>query len=308
MTPGGFWGARGAFLSWDSSLFPPQAKDELNETEEQREVAVKALRDLVQERAGGEEVCKAVAEKVQGKDDSFFLRFIRARKFDVHRAYDLLKGGEGSRAAMLGKDRDTHPLAAPSPAPVPFWSGLCWQSRTLAWEGDEERINRKRQGWGAQDAGERAGMGKAINDGGARHPTMPGQSHSLPIYWTKWKKPMRLAVAGCAANLSGLVYIPSRPPHSIHAIYTPYICPIHTPTYPCKEHPPWCLVASAPLGPLEGWGQLWGGLWHSVPTSGVICRDGGGEEEKPGGMAGTGWDLPGSRSALLCVSLGDNEL
>uniref|UniRef100_A0A8C4XKY6 Retinaldehyde binding protein 1 n=1 Tax=Falco tinnunculus TaxID=100819 RepID=A0A8C4XKY6_FALTI len=69
-----------------------KAKDELNETEEQREVAVKALRELVQERAGGEEVCKAVAEKVQGKDDSFFLRFIRARKFDVHRAYDLLKG------------------------------------------------------------------------------------------------------------------------------------------------------------------------------------------------------------------------
>ncbi|NXE25594.1 RLBP1 protein, partial [Ardeotis kori] len=69
-----------------------KAKDELNETEEQREVAVKALRELVQERASGEEVCKAVAEKMQGKDDSFFLRFIRARKFDVHRAYDLLKG------------------------------------------------------------------------------------------------------------------------------------------------------------------------------------------------------------------------
>lgn len=84
---------------------PSQAKDELNETEEQREVAVKALRELVQERAGGEDVCKAVAEKVQGKDDSFFLRFIRARKFDVHRAYDLLKGGEGSWAVTAGKIR-----------------------------------------------------------------------------------------------------------------------------------------------------------------------------------------------------------
>ncbi|KAF2986841.1 hypothetical protein EK904_008656 [Melospiza melodia maxima] len=31
----------------------PHAKDELNETEEKREVAVKALRELVQERAGG---------------------------------------------------------------------------------------------------------------------------------------------------------------------------------------------------------------------------------------------------------------
>ncbi|EMP35217.1 Retinaldehyde-binding protein 1 [Chelonia mydas] len=70
-----------------------KAKDELNETEEKRESAVKELRELVRERgSGGEEVCKAVTEKVTGKDDSFFLRFIRARKFDVNRAYDLLKG------------------------------------------------------------------------------------------------------------------------------------------------------------------------------------------------------------------------
>ncbi|KAH1184307.1 retinaldehyde-binding protein 1 isoform X1 [Mauremys mutica] len=70
-----------------------KAKDELNETEEKRESAVKELRELVHERAsGGEDMCKAVAEKVKGKDDSFFLRFIRARKFDVNRAYELLKG------------------------------------------------------------------------------------------------------------------------------------------------------------------------------------------------------------------------
>ena len=109
MTPRVFWGAQGASLSRAPSLFPPQAKDELNETEEQREAAVKALRELVQERASGEELCKAVAEKVQGKDDSFFLRFIRARKFDVHRAYDLLKGGEVSWAVTLGEDRVIHP-------------------------------------------------------------------------------------------------------------------------------------------------------------------------------------------------------
>lgn len=124
-----------------SPLCCPQAKDELNETEEKREVAVKALRELVQERAGGEDICQKVAEKVQGKDDSFLLRFIRARKFDVHRAYDLLKGGEGSWAVMLGEDRGTH-------SPVLCWcllaqTGLCWQSRTLTWEGDEEGINRK---------------------------------------------------------------------------------------------------------------------------------------------------------------------
>nr|XP_038040787.1 retinaldehyde-binding protein 1 isoform X3 [Anas platyrhynchos] len=92
----GLWVARGpqGFVRMLRTLpcSPPQAKDELNETEEQREAAVRALRELVQERAGSEDVCKAVAEKMQGKDDSFFLRFIRARKFDVHRAYDLLKG------------------------------------------------------------------------------------------------------------------------------------------------------------------------------------------------------------------------
>lgn len=113
-----------------SPLCSPQAKDELNETEEQREVAVKALRELAQERAGGEDVCQKVAEKVQEKDDSFLLRFIRARKFDVHRAYDLLKGGEGSWAVMLGEDGGAHPAAAPSPVlmpPSPDWALLAEQ-------------------------------------------------------------------------------------------------------------------------------------------------------------------------------------
>jgi len=116
---------------------PPQAKDELNETEEQREVAVKALRELVQERASGEEVCKAVAEKVQGKDDSFFLRFIRARKFDVHRAYDLLKGGEGSRAVMLSEDGDTGSSQSCAGSSQP--PGLGCAGRAGPWHGQEMR-------------------------------------------------------------------------------------------------------------------------------------------------------------------------
>ncbi|NP_001080386.1 retinaldehyde binding protein 1 L homeolog [Xenopus laevis] len=70
-----------------------KAKDELNETEENRESAVKDLLALVQEKAkAGDELCKAVAEKVKDKENNFFLRFIRARKFDVSRAYELLKG------------------------------------------------------------------------------------------------------------------------------------------------------------------------------------------------------------------------
>ncbi|CAJ0924487.1 unnamed protein product [Ranitomeya imitator] len=70
-----------------------KAKDELNETAEKRESAVKELRDLVQEKATtGDDLSRRVAEKVVGNDDFFFLRFIRARKFDINRAYDLMKG------------------------------------------------------------------------------------------------------------------------------------------------------------------------------------------------------------------------
>lgn len=77
-----------------ASTSPLQAKDELNETPEKRELAVKELQELVQERAsGGEDICKAVAEKVKEESSAFFLRFIRARKFDISRSYDLIKGG-----------------------------------------------------------------------------------------------------------------------------------------------------------------------------------------------------------------------
>ncbi|XP_036909545.1 retinaldehyde-binding protein 1 isoform X2 [Sturnira hondurensis] len=79
------------------SKLPPhtlqKAKDELNEREESREEAVRKLQELVQlQAASGQELACAVAEKVRGWDSAFFLRFIRARKFDVGRAYELLRG------------------------------------------------------------------------------------------------------------------------------------------------------------------------------------------------------------------------
>lgn len=47
----------------------------------------------MQEKAStGDDLCRTVAEKMVVKDDSFLLRFIRARKFEVNRSYDLLKG------------------------------------------------------------------------------------------------------------------------------------------------------------------------------------------------------------------------
>ncbi|XP_037365897.1 retinaldehyde-binding protein 1 [Talpa occidentalis] len=79
------------------SQLPPhtlqKAKDELNEREESREEAVRELRELVREQAAsGQALALAVAERAQGWDSAFFLRFIRARKFHVGRAYDLLQG------------------------------------------------------------------------------------------------------------------------------------------------------------------------------------------------------------------------
>ncbi|XP_055969824.1 retinaldehyde-binding protein 1 [Sorex fumeus] len=70
-----------------------KAKDELNEQEEKRAEAVRALQEMVQEQAAtGQELAVAVAERVRDWASASFLRFIRARKFDVGRAYELLQG------------------------------------------------------------------------------------------------------------------------------------------------------------------------------------------------------------------------
>ncbi|KAG8516330.1 Retinaldehyde-binding protein 1 [Galemys pyrenaicus] len=79
------------------SQLPPhtlqKAKDELNEREEAREEAVRELRELVREQAtSGQALAMAVAERAQGWDSAFLLRFLRARKFHVGRAYELLRG------------------------------------------------------------------------------------------------------------------------------------------------------------------------------------------------------------------------
>lgn len=72
---------------------PLQAKDELNETDEKRVSAVKELRGIIKEKAdGGDDVAKGVQETFGEKPDSLLVRFIRARKYDVPRAFELMKG------------------------------------------------------------------------------------------------------------------------------------------------------------------------------------------------------------------------
>lgn len=70
-----------------------QAKDELNETDETRVSAVKELRGIIKEKAeAGDDLAKTVQDTFGEKPDAVLVRFIRARKFDVFRAFELMKG------------------------------------------------------------------------------------------------------------------------------------------------------------------------------------------------------------------------
>ncbi|KAG7281852.1 hypothetical protein CRUP_031101, partial [Coryphaenoides rupestris] len=70
-----------------------KAKDELNETEEKRVATLKELRGIMKEKAeGGDDLNKAVQDTFGEKPDGLLVRFIRARKYDVNRAFELMKG------------------------------------------------------------------------------------------------------------------------------------------------------------------------------------------------------------------------
>ncbi|XP_034049636.1 retinaldehyde-binding protein 1-like [Thalassophryne amazonica] len=70
-----------------------KAKDELNETDEKKMSSLKDLRVMMKERAAeGDDLAKVVLEYFEDKPDSLLLRFLRARKFDVVRSHDLMKG------------------------------------------------------------------------------------------------------------------------------------------------------------------------------------------------------------------------
>lgn len=55
--------------------------------------AVKELKDIIKEKAdSGDDLAKAVQDMFTEKPDSMYIRFIRARKYDVNRAFELMKG------------------------------------------------------------------------------------------------------------------------------------------------------------------------------------------------------------------------
>ena len=68
-----------------------KAKDELKETEEKRTEALKELRKLCMEENQSEEG-KKICDVFINKDDTFLLRFLRCKKFDVKRTYDKMAG------------------------------------------------------------------------------------------------------------------------------------------------------------------------------------------------------------------------
>ncbi|MEQ2304602.1 Retinaldehyde-binding protein 1 [Ameca splendens] len=70
-----------------------KAKDELHETTERRASSLKDLRAMIKERASeGDDLAKLVQDRFGDKPDSLLVRFLRARKFDVTRAHELMKG------------------------------------------------------------------------------------------------------------------------------------------------------------------------------------------------------------------------
>lgn len=83
-------------------FFSLKAKDELNETDERRASSLKDLRTMMKERAAeGDDLGKLVLERFGDKPDSLLLRFLRARKFDVGRAHELMKGEEWSTFSFM---------------------------------------------------------------------------------------------------------------------------------------------------------------------------------------------------------------
>ncbi|KAJ8412978.1 hypothetical protein AAFF_G00105600 [Aldrovandia affinis] len=69
-----------------------KAKDELDETDEKRVSSVKELRAMVKEKSDIDALTKGVQVTFGDKPDSLLLRFIRARKYNVTRSYELMKG------------------------------------------------------------------------------------------------------------------------------------------------------------------------------------------------------------------------
>lgn len=73
--------------------------------------AVKELRDIIKEKAdSGDDLAKAVQDTFIKTHDAMLIRFIRARKYDVNRAFELMKGKNPNNPNSGGDIPFTTPL------------------------------------------------------------------------------------------------------------------------------------------------------------------------------------------------------
>lgn len=66
---------------------------------------MKELRGIIKDK-GGEDLGKGVLDTFGEKPDGVLLRFIRARKYDVNRAYELMKGKARAITPPVDLDRE----------------------------------------------------------------------------------------------------------------------------------------------------------------------------------------------------------
>nr|CAG4719773.1 RBLP1 [Leptochiton asellus] len=74
-----------------SNIETEKARSELNETDENRKSGIQELRDIMTENEHTE-FGKKLLEWFEPRKNEYLIRFLRARKYDVKKAYDLMKG------------------------------------------------------------------------------------------------------------------------------------------------------------------------------------------------------------------------
>ena len=81
---------------WHPGKFPSgddekKAALELSETADTRSQCLTELKQMIQEQSSTD-LGKAILKEFENNDDAYLLCFLRARKFDVPRTYNLMKG------------------------------------------------------------------------------------------------------------------------------------------------------------------------------------------------------------------------
>lgn len=92
---------------------------------------MKELRGMIKEKAdGGDDLAKGVQDTFGEKPDGLLVRFIRARKYDVPRAFDLMKGTSGESSLPLSRSLSGLSPPYPRSAPHVYPQATCASGKT----------------------------------------------------------------------------------------------------------------------------------------------------------------------------------